>query len=91
MWDLWWVFHYLLAYWILKRKPGAWFFAMGVSLAELVIIVVKFFLFLQNPVFNFWSTNWVINKSLLLVYFTFLLSYLMRKDVYNYLTKGGSE
>lgn len=83
-WDFWWVIHLWLA-WALYQKPGyLWWFAIGVSVIEIAIIVTKFVLFFQQPDWNLWQTNWFINKVFVLACFVVLLLWcLPRRDEFS--------
>jgi cysteine desulfurase/selenocysteine lyase len=48
-----------------------------VSVAEIVIVVTKFVLFLGDPEWTIWRTNWFINKIFVLGCFILLLGYLL--------------
>ncbi|MEZ5933533.1 MAG: hypothetical protein R3F54_16590 [Alphaproteobacteria bacterium] len=76
-WDFWWVIHLWLA-WALLRRPGHVYpLALGVSVVEIVIILGKFFLFLQAPDWTLWQTNWFINKLFVLACFIVMLGHLL--------------
>jgi len=45
--------------------------------AEIVIIVTKFVLFLEAPQWTIWRTNWFINKLFVLACFVLLLGWLL--------------
>jgi hypothetical protein len=74
-WDFWWVVHLWLARSLLRWRPYAYALAIGVSIAEVAIISVKFVLFLAEPEWTIWTTNWFINKLFVLVCFCLMLSY----------------
>lgn len=76
-WDFWWVIHLWLAWALLKWQPYTFGLAIAVSFAEIVIVVTKLALFLSQPQWTIWQTNWFINKIFVLVCFTMLLSYLL--------------
>jgi hypothetical protein len=77
MWDFWWVAHIGLG-WALVRRPRYTIeFALGVSIVEIVIVVTKFVLFLSQPTWDIWRTNWFINKVFVLACFVLLLSYIV--------------
>jgi hypothetical protein len=78
MWDFWWVAHIWLG-WALIRRPGYTFaLAIVVSVVEIVIVVTKFVLFLSEPQWDIWYTNWFINKCFVLACFVLLLAYVLR-------------
>jgi hypothetical protein len=78
MWDFWWVAHFYLAWALLH--PGRWTKAVtwSVTIAEIVIIVVKFAAFLSKPEWDLWRTNWFINKIFVLGCFVALAVWLLR-------------
>ena len=79
-WDFWWVIHLWLA-WALYRQPAyLWWLAVIVSVVEIGIIVVKFFLFFQQPDWTLWQSNWFISKVFVLSCFIVLLFYCLRNS-----------
>lgn len=74
-WDFWWVIHLWLGWALLKRPRYTFPLAIVVSVAEVLIVVTKFTIFLAAPDWTIWSTNWFINKVFVLACFTLLLSY----------------
>ena len=78
-WDFWWVAHLWLAYALLRWQPYTFWLAIGVSVVEIVIIVTKFFLFLPDPDWNIWQTNWFINKVFVLACFVVMLGYFLSR------------
>jgi hypothetical protein len=78
MWDFWWVVHILLGISMLNWASYTYSFAMLSSLAEISIIVTKFYLFLSDPDWTIWKMNWFVNKVFVLVCFIFLLVYLLK-------------
>jgi len=72
-WDFWWVAHLWLAWALYRQHEYVWWLAVVVSVVEIVIIVVKFVLFFQQPEWNLWQTNWFINKVFVLACFVALL------------------
>ncbi len=75
-WDFWWVVHLWLAWSLLHWQRYTHLLAAGVSIAEIIIITVKFVLFLASPTWNMWTTNWFINKVFVLLCFCLLLAFL---------------
>ncbi len=75
-WDFWWVAHLWLAWALLAQPRYTLALALGVSLAEIAIVVVKLALFLDAPEWTIWTTNWFINKLFVLACFTLLLGHL---------------
>jgi len=90
LWDFWWVPHLLLALWLWKRLTMVWEFGMVVSVVEILIILKKFYVFLQAPlaprygappVFDtFLAFHWFLNKVMVLFFFILLLSQLLRVE-----------
>ncbi|MGD8477400.1 MAG: hypothetical protein PVH05_08840 [Burkholderiales bacterium] len=75
--DLWPVVHLALG-WALITWPRYTFeFAVGVSVAEIAIVLTKFFFFLVSPEWTIWRTNWFINKIFVLGCFVMLLTWLL--------------
>jgi hypothetical protein len=72
-WDFWWVVHLWLVGALLRWQPYTYALALGVSVAEIAIIVTKFALFLANPEWTIWTANWFINKLFVLACFCLLL------------------
>lgn len=78
MWDFWWVAHIWLG-WALIRPPRYTLaLAVVVSVVEIIIVVTKFVLFLTEPQWDIWYTNWFINKVFVLACFILLLGYVLR-------------
>lgn len=80
-WDAWWIFHLAVGFGLQQGKKGTWYWALALTLAELVIIAVKLSMYVMDPISSFWHINWLVNKSLLFVYFCFLLVWALRRDV----------
>ena len=76
-WDFWWVIHLWLGWALLKWQRYSYPLAIGVSVAEIIIIVTKFVLFLSAPQWTIWTTNWFINKLFVLACFVLMLGYFM--------------
>ncbi len=76
-WDFWWVAHLWLGWALLTWPRYTFGLAIIVSIAEIAIVVTKFFLFLSAPEWTIWRTNWFINKIFVLTCFTLLLSYFL--------------
>lgn len=72
-WDFWWVAHLWLAYALLRPQSYTFALAVGVSVVEIIIVVTKFILFLPDPDWTIWTTNWFINKVFVLACFCLLL------------------
>ncbi len=76
-WDFWWVVHIWLGWSLLHWRRYTFALAVGVSVAEIAIIVAKFVWFLSAPQWSIWRTNWFINKVFVLACFVLLLAYCM--------------
>ncbi len=76
-WDFWWVVHIWLGWSLLNWQRYTFELAIGVSIAEIVIVATKFFVFLSQPEWTIWRTNWFINKMFVLACFVLLLGYLV--------------
>jgi hypothetical protein len=74
-WDFWWGVHLWLAWALLRRRPYAYALALGVSSLEIAIVLTKLVLFLSDPVWSIWTTNWFINKLFVLACFSLMLPY----------------
>jgi hypothetical protein len=82
-WDFWWVVHLWLACGLLRWRPYTYILAIGVSIAETLIVVTKLVLFLAAPEWTIWTTNWFVNKLFVLLCFGLMLPYfvLRRRDL----------
>lgn len=78
-WDFWWVAHIWLAYALLIQLRYLLALALVISVLEIVIITVKFALFLSEPIWTIWSMNWFVNKVFVLSCFILLLSQILLK------------
>jgi hypothetical protein len=76
-WDFWWVIHIWLGWSLLHWQRHTFAFATVVSVAEIVIVATKFALFLAEPEWTIWRTNWFVNKLFVLACFVLLLGYLL--------------
>ena len=74
-WDFWWVVHIWLGWSLLHWRRYTYAAAVGISVAEIVIIATKFVSFLSAPQWSIWRTNWFINKVFVLSCFGLLLVY----------------
>lgn len=81
MWDFWWVAHLWLGWALLNWQRYTFALAVIVSVVEIVIVVTKFAMFLPEPEWTIWRTNWFVNKVFVLACFTMMLPYfLMMKE-----------
>tara|TARA_B100000686_G_scaffold232580_1_gene240189 strand:+ start:7283 stop:7684 length:402 start_codon:yes stop_codon:yes gene_type:complete len=72
MWDFWWIAHLWLAYSFLNISRYTFYIGSLISVAELIIIVFKLYLFFILPQWTIWNTNWMINKVIVLILFIFI-------------------
>ncbi len=79
-WDAWWVAHIIVGRGLALAKKGIWPWAFSLSVAEIIIIAVKFFFYLKFPNLDFWHVNWFVNKTFLLIYFSVLLAWLFKQE-----------
>ncbi|UCD67380.1 MAG: hypothetical protein JSW48_11080 [Betaproteobacteria bacterium] len=75
--DFWPVVHMVLGWSLLHWRRYTFEFAVAVSIAEIVIIISKFVVFLAAPEWTIWRTNWFINKIFVLSCFVMLLTWLL--------------
>ncbi len=75
--DLWPVVHVWVGWALLHWRRYTYALAMMVSVAEIAIVVIKVVLFLAEPQWTIWRTNWFINKVFVLGCFVLLLAYLL--------------
>lgn len=72
-WDLWPLAHIWLG-WALLTQPGyTRRLAIAMSIIEIVIIVSKFAVFLADPEWTIWRSNWFVNKVFVLACFILVL------------------
>jgi hypothetical protein len=76
-WDFWWVVHLWLALRLLHWRSYSFALAIGVSVAEIAIVVTKLTVFLAAPEWTLWTTNWFINKLFVLLCFSLMFPYLV--------------
>jgi len=79
MWDFWWVAHLLLARLIYLRHPLMWATGTIIAAVEILIVSVKFALYLRAPDLSFWKLLWFTNKVYVLVFFIWFLVVLMKR------------
>lgn len=75
--DFWPVVHVWVGWALLNWQRYSYALATIVSVAEIIIVVSKFVLFLSAPEWTIFRTNWFVNKVFVLGCFTLLLGYLM--------------
>jgi len=80
-WDAWWIAHLWVGSGLKGGKKNIWIWAFLLTVAEIIIISVKFAFYAREPNFDFWHLNWFVNKSFMLVYFWVILFWLFKKEV----------
>lgn len=77
--DFWPVVHVWLGWALLARPRYTHALALAVALLEIVIVVTKFVLFLDEPRWTIWTTNWFVNKIFVLGCFSLMLGHLLAR------------
>lgn len=77
-WDLWPLAHVWLGWALLARTSYARTLAVGMSVIEIAIIVSLFAVFLSEPEWSIWRTNWFVNKTFVLGGFVLILAAALR-------------
>ena len=72
-WDLWPVAHVWLGWALLFRPPWTRKLAIGMAIIEIAIIALLLSLFLVDPEWSIWRTNWFVNKVFVLACFVLVL------------------
>lgn len=72
-WDLWPIGHVWMGWALLARPRYTRALAIVMSVIEIGIIVTFFVLFLSEPEWSIWRTNWFVNKVFVLGCFILLL------------------
>lgn len=72
-WDLWPIAHVWLGWALLARPRYTRALAIGMALVEIAIIVTLFSIFLADPEWSIWRTNWFVNKVFVLSCFVLVL------------------
>lgn len=72
-WDLWPIAHVWLGWALLAQPWYTRWLAIGMSVVEIAIIVTLFALFLADPEWTIWRTNWFVNKVFVLTAFVLIL------------------
>ena len=75
--DFWPVAHVWLGWALLARPRYTFALALVVALLETGIVVTKFVLFLAEPQWTIWTTNWFVNKLFVLGCFGLMLGHLL--------------
>ena len=74
-----WIVHIWLGWVLLHWRRYSFSLAISVSVAEIVIILYKFIIFLEDPDWTMWTANWFVNKLFVLACFCLLLGYFMKR------------
>lgn len=77
-WDLWPAAHVWLGWALLTRPTYTRALAIGMSVVEIAIIATLIALFLSDPEWSIWRTNWFVNKVFVLACFILLLAVSLR-------------
>ena len=77
--DFWPVAHVWLGWALLARPRYTFALALAVAVLEIVIVVTKFVLFLGEPQWTIWTTNWFVNKLFVLGCFVLMLGHLLAR------------
>ena len=75
--DFWPVAHVWLGWALLVRPRYTYALAIAVAVLEIGIVVTKFVLFLGEPQWTIWTTNWFVNKMFVLGCFVLMLGHLI--------------
>ena len=87
--DFWPVAHVWLGWALLARPRYTFALALTVAVLEIVIVVTKFVLFLGEPQWTIWTTNWFVNKLFVLGCFVLMLGHLLVRRL-DYAPRGAS-
>ncbi len=88
-WDFWWVAHIWLGWALLTRPRYLLWLAVAVASLEIVIVLVKFALFLTEPQWTIWTMNWFVNKLFVLACFMLMTVHVVvRTDYYRGVDDG---
>ncbi|MDT8438309.1 MAG: hypothetical protein RQ729_04795 [Wenzhouxiangellaceae bacterium] len=72
-WDLWPVAHVWLGWALLARPRYTRALAIGMAVVEIVIIATLFSIFLADPEWSIWRSNWFVNKVFVITCFVLVL------------------
>ena len=78
--DFWPVVHVWLGWALLARPRYTYALALAVAVLEIGIVVTKFVLFLDEPQWTIWTTNWFVNKLFVLGCFSLMLGHLLARQ-----------
>ena len=73
-WDLWPAAHIWLGWALLARPFYTRWLAIGMAVVEIAIVVTLLELFLADPEWSIWRSNWFVNKVFVLVAFILVLA-----------------
>lgn len=76
--DAWPVAHLALAWTLFRPSSMTWLFALLVAVAEVLVVGVKFAIFLPAPVWTPWKANWFTNKCFVIGLFAAMILWLIR-------------
>lgn len=76
--DAWPVAHLALAWTLFRPSSMTWMFALLIAVAEVLVVSVKFAMFLSAPVWTPWKANWFFNKCAVLALFIAMIVWLVR-------------
>ena len=76
--DAWPLAHLALAWTLFRPGSMTWTFALVVAVAEVLVVGVKFAVFLSAPVWTPWKANWFTNKCAVLALFIGMILWLLR-------------
>ena len=77
--DFWPIAHVWLGWALLARPRYTYMLALVVAVLEIGIVVTKFVLFLGEPEWTIWTTNWFVNKVFVLGGFCLMLGHLLAR------------
>ena len=77
--DFWPIAHVWLGWALLARPRYTYMLALVVAILEIGIVVTKFVLFLGEPEWTIWTTNWFVNKVFVLGGFCLMLGHLLAR------------
>ena len=87
--DFWPVVHVWLGWALLARPRYTYVLALCVAVLEIGIVATKFVLFLDEPRWTIWTTNWFVNKLFVLGCFVPMLVHLLARRR-GYVPAGGA-
>ena len=82
MWDFWWMAHLWLGWSFLNISNKTYYLGLLICFSELIIILYKLYDFFETPNWTIWDTNWMINKTFVLILFLLITLILLRNKYY---------